>query len=548
MGRQTSSNTQAPASFRRAARAKRAKQTVNKDIPALLKASPRAKRGVESSELIVDPGPVALGRGNATKPSTGKGSATKRDGDANDETDVSHGRRRKGRKKVAADSLDAPAPTVATNTTDNERSCEQTRRSEGSSASRIRICVADTLQAARDMLRELALPQSPFPPDQAPPQQRSRKDNTGPRIAVLNMASPLRPGGGFLSGATSQEESLCMRTTLYPALQESFYRLPEIGGVYTRDILVFREADATQNGELVELRKDERWFVDVITAAMLRFPDVDADSGGDGAAAATADRSRREDYDDEDDDEDTDADGGAVQPNRPALEYRYANDSDRTLVEAKMRAVLRMAELNRVDGLVLGAWGCGAYGNPVGEVARAWRKVLTERDEGGHGKGKRDNLNGNVLHAMKSGGISNSNGGEDDDEDEDEHDSNTNRGGINKTITGIPQGPSGPTTNSPFALPFPITFAITSPLLAQQFARHFDPSQPPTVEPPRLPRPDCNDTLSNDNPGAETTSPTELAEKIAQLRLQATQSNNAVQRVMLQGLVDRLIEEQQSEG
>jgi len=38
------------------------------------------------------------------------------------------------------------------------------------------------------------------------------------------MASPLRPGGGVLTGATSQEEFLCARTTLYPSLREKFYR------------------------------------------------------------------------------------------------------------------------------------------------------------------------------------------------------------------------------------------------------------------------------------------------------------------------------------
>lgn len=32
------------------------------------------------------------------------------------------------------------------------------------------------------------------------------------------MASELRPGGGFLTGANSQEESLCMRKTLYASL------------------------------------------------------------------------------------------------------------------------------------------------------------------------------------------------------------------------------------------------------------------------------------------------------------------------------------------
>jgi uncharacterized protein (TIGR02452 family) len=135
-----------------------------------------------------------------------------------------------------------------------------------------------------------------------------------------------------LSGATSQEEWLCARTTLYPSLREEFYRLPEVGGVYTSDVLVFRRWD----NAATELPKNEWFFVDVISASMIRLPDVDGE--GD--------------------------------------EMRYAEEKDRELAVRKMKAVLRMAAAKGVSKLVLGAWGCGAYGNPVGEVARGWRSIL----------------------------------------------------------------------------------------------------------------------------------------------------------------------------
>ena len=180
--------------------------------------------------------------------------------------------------------------------------------------------VADTLAAAHDLV--------------------SSRHNPAGKVAILNMASPLRPGGGVLSGATSQEEWLCARTTLYPSLREEFYRLPEVGGVYTSDVLVFRRWDEAAS----DLPKGDWFFVDVITAAMIRLPDVD----GEGDQA------------------------------------RYAEEKDRELAVQKMRAVLRMAAANGVSKLVLGAWGCGAYGNPVGEVAKGWRRVLL----GGRRKGK----------------------------------------------------------------------------------------------------------------------------------------------------------------
>lgn len=173
-------------------------------------------------------------------------------------------------------------------------------------------------------------------------------DNTIDRVAILNMASPLSPGGGFLNGATSQEEFLCMRTTLLPALRDEFYRLPEVGCVYTPDVLVFRTSEdgssgdggGDNNNDLLD--KNDRWFVDVVSAAMLRLPETDVDEGtGHGT---------------------------------------YVHAKDRELVVDKMRAVMRVFQAKNAAKVVVGAWGCGAYGNPVGEIARAWRKVLVGND------------------------------------------------------------------------------------------------------------------------------------------------------------------------
>ncbi|RFU77693.1 tigr02452 family [Trichoderma arundinaceum] len=147
------------------------------------------------------------------------------------------------------------------------------------------------------------------------------------------MASPLRPGGGVLTGATSQEEWLCSRTTLYPSLREEFYRLPEVGAIYTPDVLVCKMWDS----EASDLKPADQFFIDVITAAMLRLPDVERNQDG---------------------------------------EAMYSEQKDRDTVLRKMRCVMRILKSQRVNRVVLGAWGCGAYGNPVEEIATAWRRVL----------------------------------------------------------------------------------------------------------------------------------------------------------------------------
>lgn len=272
MGRTQPSVVRPPAAFRRDARAKKAKATINKLIPSLLSAHPRARRGIEASELIVPP--------PATSSQPSKTSAT------------------------------SPPPASAARSTGRPP--------------RLTIRTTDTLTAAHALL------------------------GTPGKVALLNMASPLSPGGGFLNGATSQEEFLCMRTTLLPALRDDFYRLPELGCVCTPDVLVFR---ASADGDHDMLDKRDRWFVDVVSAAMLRLPETEVDEGtGRG---------------------------------------RYVHAKDRELAVDKMRAVMRATQTMGAAKIVLGAWGCGAYGNPVGEVARAWRKVLLgERSNKGKRRGK----------------------------------------------------------------------------------------------------------------------------------------------------------------
>lgn len=154
------------------------------------------------------------------------------------------------------------------------------------------------------------------------------------RVGVLNMASFYQPGGGLLSGSTAQEESLCMRSTLYPSLRESFYGLPTLSAIYSPDIAVFRNSEP--NGTAI-LPEAEWTFVDVISCAALRGPGVNVDAEG---------------------------------------RKSYAKKSDRETMTLKVRMILQIAREMGITNLVLGALGCGAYGNPPEEVAKIFKKVI----------------------------------------------------------------------------------------------------------------------------------------------------------------------------
>lgn len=327
MGRTERSQGLAPPAIRKDIRAKQARHIINKVIPLTLASNARARRGADNSELIADP------------ESASNQGVKKADEGGEDAAYVK--RKGQGRRKAKGGQETDDAET-ALSKTKSKKSGKRRNDSVGEDLSAlsldaavgastsppkprtIKVVTTDSLTAAQTLTSSL------------------KPSKKLPNVCILNMASPLRPGGGVLAGATSQEEFLCARTTLLPSLKESFYRLPELGGVFTRDVLVFRNSGPLGESS-GELGNAERFFVDVVSAGMLRFPDLE---GGED-------------------------------------EVKRLTKKDRALVEAKMRGVLRIAGMKECRKLVLGAWGCGAYGNPLVDVAQAWSRVLAGKETAG---------------------------------------------------------------------------------------------------------------------------------------------------------------------
>ncbi|RVX69292.1 hypothetical protein B0A52_06885 [Exophiala mesophila] len=161
------------------------------------------------------------------------------------------------------------------------------------------------------------------------------------RIAVLNMASPLQAGGGVLRGARAQEESLCLRSTLYPSLRQEWYRHKPDAIIYTPDVLVFKSTGHMRD----MLKPEEQFYVDVISAAAPRHPEVEVSNDG-------------------------------VQ--------NYSDPKDEEMMALKIKYIMRTAAKMSATHVVLGALGCGAYHNPIKKVASIMRRVLlgTPRSKG----------------------------------------------------------------------------------------------------------------------------------------------------------------------
>lgn len=167
----------------------------------------------------------------------------------------------------------------------------------------------------------------------------------GPGTACLVFASARNPGGGFLNGAQAQaqEEAIARSSALY-ATQTS---VPEFYEHHRRD------------GSLL--------YSDRVIVS----PDVPVFRDDDGALLA---------------DPCTVTFLTAAAPNRSAIERSQpaaGREINATLVRRAAR-VLDVAAAHGNHRLVLGAWGCGVFGNDPAEVATAFAEALAGRSRFEH--------------------------------------------------------------------------------------------------------------------------------------------------------------------
>lgn len=155
-----------------------------------------------------------------------------------------------------------------------------------------------------------------------------------PRIAILNFASARNPGGGYLGGATAQEEDICRSSALYTTLLEApdFYAAHKHADgryshriVYSPTVPVYRSTTS----QLLP----EPYTVDFITSAA---PNV-----------------------------------GSLERNHP----QYLPEVGGILRERAAR-ILAVCAHHGAHTLVLGAWGCGVFKNRPADVARVFHDLL----------------------------------------------------------------------------------------------------------------------------------------------------------------------------
>jgi uncharacterized protein (TIGR02452 family) len=165
------------------------------------------------------------------------------------------------------------------------------------------------------------------------------------RIGVLNFASATKPGGGFINGAESQQESIARASNLYPSLMtkeaQKFYDLHKADHcnhyhthsmIYSPGVQVFRDEEAKWTKPI---------SIEVLTSAAVNAGEV-----------------RKSNH--------------AQQCGADATEKAIV-----TVMRERMGRILYLFEINGVKNLVLGSFGTGALQNEVNVLAGLWAELLS---------------------------------------------------------------------------------------------------------------------------------------------------------------------------
>ncbi|MFJ3404665.1 TIGR02452 family protein [Promicromonospora sp. NPDC090134] len=160
----------------------------------------------------------------------------------------------------------------------------------------------------------------------------------GPGTACLVFASARNPGGGFLNGAQAQEEAIARSSALYASQTAA----PEFYEHHRRETSLLYSDRVILSPDVPVIRDDggtllaEPYPVTFLTAAA---PNL-----------------------------------SAIERNQPAA----VGEVGATLARRAAR-VLDVAAAHGSRRIVLGAWGCGVFGNDPADVASAFAEALAER-------------------------------------------------------------------------------------------------------------------------------------------------------------------------
>lgn len=152
------------------------------------------------------------------------------------------------------------------------------------------------------------------------------------KTAVLNFASYKNPGGKFIEGSCAQEECLCHESFLYNVLKEFVIEYYDWNDQHKNKALYLNRALYTP--DVIFSKDGKTQTCDVITCAA---------------------------------------------PNKSAAQkyQSVTNKENLQVLKSRIKFIMKIAADRNVDTLILGAFGCGVFGQDAMEVATVFKEFLS---------------------------------------------------------------------------------------------------------------------------------------------------------------------------
>lgn len=167
------------------------------------------------------------------------------------------------------------------------------------------------------------------------------------KVGILNFASAIKAGGGWINGRVAQEEDIMRKTTLFPSLviQDEFYKEHTKDNPFYSDTMIYSPnvyIIKDKNFQYCTLKE-----INVVTSAAINLTDI----------------------------------RNNTTLNNYLNSYNSNNNIDlvNEIMTKRMQRILLTFIENNIKNIVLGAFGCGVFGQDANNIANIWKYLLKDK-------------------------------------------------------------------------------------------------------------------------------------------------------------------------
>lgn len=169
-------------------------------------------------------------------------------------------------------------------------------------------------------------------------------------VAVLNFASAKNPGGGFRKGSMAQEESLALNSALYACLKDDkmyeYHRNQSNDGLYS-DWVIFSPNVPIFRNEI------DGSFIEPWPCSIITCPCINKKLEKSNLEGSKKSKMKKQ-----------------------SLSSQRTKSGSEPQLQKRAKRMLRVLAAHHDGHIVLGAWGCGVFGNDPNTIAKIFSDLL----------------------------------------------------------------------------------------------------------------------------------------------------------------------------